>query len=536
MRWILPLIGSPSRRGNRMKRIVMITLTLCSLLFAAQDDDVALSGTVKGVDGKALDGVKVALANLKDLSSVTKADGAFILSNATNVLLPSDLTTSYGITFSNNAIVFDNGSDKVTGSVGLYSMNGRLITSVSLDNHPNAQQHLTLTNLSAGTYLLAGIVNGKSFTRSLVCMANNQLRGQENLKSNAAGTNREGTLRKASSFAAIVDTLIFSKEGYTTQRWPVSSLSKEKIRIVLRKPDEKPVVFFTKELGPKGFTAIYEAIGYDLPGEIMVKVHNGEKDGKYFISSNRMADLVNQVNGTIVETCLQFSMNGFFRDKPDRNLQISKDHGFDTIGKGVDIIDTKGEITLTVVGGSQLGGKCYVGANFKNYQSSLVISHFKGHGISGFGGALKNVGIGFSSPEGKGLIHSGGTKKGLGTGIWTRDNGLFQKGMVEASKAVHDALGGNLVYINTVDNLTLECDCDVALGQKAPEMPDIGMLGSLDPVAIDKASYDLVMAADGGQALKTRISGSTYKGLDGLKYGKTIGLGNTEYILVDIDM
>jgi uncharacterized Fe-S center protein len=205
------------------------------------------------------------------------------------------------------------------------------------------------------------------------------------------------------------------------------------------------------------------------------------------------------VNGIIVETCLQFSMSGFYRTTPAANLQISKDHGFDTIGQGVDIIDTDGEITLTVVGGTQLGGKNYVGSHFNKYQSSLVISHFKGHGITGFGGAIKNVAMGFATPEGKGWIHSGGKTKGTGTSIWTQDKMLVQKGMAEASKSVHDALNGNLVYINTVDNLTLECDCDVAMGQTTPEMPDIGMLGSLDPIAIDQASCDLVLAASGGQ-------------------------------------
>ena len=289
----------------------------------------------------------------------------------------------------------------------------------------------------------------------------------------------------------------------------------------------------TKKLDKEAFLAIYKAIGYDLPGEIMVKVHNGEQGGKYFISSSRMSSLVNLVNGTIVETCLGFSMNGFYRDKPERNLQISKDHGFDTIGQGVDILDTDGEITLPVVGGTQLKGKNYVGANFAKYQSSLVISHFKGHGIVGFGGAIKNVAMGFASPQGKGWIHSGGKTKGTGTAIWTQDKLVVNKGMVEASKSVHDALNGNLVYINTVDNLTLECDCDVALGQTTPEMPDIGMLGSLDPIAIDQASCDLVLAATGGQKLKDRIK--NMKGLDGLKYGEEIGLGSTDYELVNID-
>lgn len=519
--------------SQKVSTLIMIIMMFCSLVYA---EDISLSGTVKDHKGNALEGVTVTLANNDALSMATLDDGAFLLSNQTSILLPKNFKSEYGIAIKNHSIVFISGTEKLSGKIALYSINGKQIISTTLDNLQSGQQHLKLPKLSSGTYLLAGTVNGKSFTRSLFNMGNNRLRESNNSISSSVEANRKGTLRKASSFAAIVDTLVFSKDGYTTQRWPVNSLSKENIKMVLRKPGEKPVVYFTKELGPAGFVKMYEAIGYDLPGEIMVKVHNGEQDGKFYIKSNRMADLVDQVNGTIVETCLQFSANGFYRDNPERNLQISKDHGFDTIGQGVDIIDTDGELMLPVVGGSQLGGKCYVGANFANYQSSLVISHFKGHGIAGFGGAIKNVGIGFSSPEGKGLIHSAGKTKGLGTSIWDFNNNLgFQKGMVEAVSAVHDALEGNMVYINTVDNLTVECDCDVVMGQKASDMADIGMVGSLDPVAIDKASYDLVMAAPKGADVKARISGTSYKGIDGLEYGEEMGLGKVEYELIDLD-
>jgi len=535
--WVQKFFNKGGKMINRITsqkvlKLLMITMTFCSLSYAA---DISINGTIKDAKGNPLEGVTVTLAENAELSMTTPADGAFILSTGTSILMPKDFSAEYGITIRNHNIVFTAGSQKLSGNIALYSINGKQVVCSALDNLQNGQQRLVLPKLSQGTYVLTGAVNGKSFTRTLYSLGNS-LREDNHSRNVAVKPERKGTQRNASSFAAVVDTLVFSKEGYTSQRWPLNSYSRENIRMVLRATGETPVVYFTKELGPAGFVKMYEAIGYDLPGEIMVKVHNGEQDGQYYIKSSRMADLVNQVNGTIVETCLQFSMSGFFRDNPERNLQISKDHGFDTIGQGVDIIDTDGELMLPVVGGSQLGGKCYVGANFANYQSSLVISHFKGHGIAGFGGALKNVGIGFSSPEGKGLIHSAGKTKGTGTSIWDFQNNLgFQKGMVEAVKAVNDALAGNLVYINTVDNLTVECDCDVALGQKAPEMPDIGMVGSLDPVAIDKASYDLVMAAEGGQALKTRISGTSYKGLDGLSYGKTVGLGDTEYELIDID-
>lgn len=504
----------------------MMTLALCSLLHAAEQ--VTLSGTVKDTKGSPLTGVTLTLAKMKDLSITTESDGAFILTNGTSVLLPRDFTASYGITFRNNAIEFTGASDKVSGKIALFSISGRLITSVKMDNLSAGQQRLVLPKLSSGSYLLAGTVNGKTFTRSLICSGNDQLRSKADAPAEAAGNRSFGLAKSAA--AAIVDTLIASKEGYTTQRWPVNTLSKEKIRVVLRAPGEKPVVFMTKKLDKAAFLAIYEAIGYDLPGEVMVKVHTGENRSSniYYVKPDRMSSVVNLLNGTIVETCLAFSMSGFYRDSPAKNLQLSKDHGFDTIGRGIDIIDTDGEITLPVVGGTQLKGENIVGSHFKNYQSSLVISHFKGHGIAGFGGAIKNVAMGFASPAGKRWIHSAGQQK---TSFTMNTTETFQKAMAEASKSVHDALEGNLVYINAVDNLTYDCDCDP---QAAPEMADIGILGSLDPIALDQASCDLVLAAAGGDKLKKRIN-TELKGLDGLKYGETIGLGSTKYELVDID-
>jgi uncharacterized Fe-S center protein len=540
-RWTKSLIGGASlirsSKNNteygiisgekNMIRLLMITMALCSLLHA---EDVALSGTVKDPSGNALEGVTVKLAKTGGLSMVTKTDGAFTLTNATNVLQPKDLNASYGFTFRNNAIVFTSVSEKISGKISLYSINGKLITSLTLNNLLTGQQTLALpSRLNSGSYVLAGILNGKSFTRSLICT------GNERFKSKATAEKAKGTgsftLKKTAAAKVVVDTLVFSKDGYNNQRWPLNSFSKANIRMVLRSTSAKPIVYMTKKLDKAAFVAMYKAIGYDLPGEIMVKVHTGEgrTNNKYYIKPDRMSSLVNQVNGTIVETSLGFTLAGFTRTNPAATLQLSKDHGFDTLGQGLDILDKDGAITLPVVGGSQLKGKVDVGANFKNYQSSLVLSHFKGHGIAGFGGAVKNIGIGFASPAAKLTIHNGGTP----TTQFTMNTSLtFQKGMVEAAKAVNDALGGNLVYINTVDNLTLECDCDDQ--SAAPEISDICILGSLDPVALDQASCDLVLAATGGDKLKKRIK-TDLKGLDGLKYGEQIGLGKIEYELKSID-
>ena len=190
---------------------MMITMTVCSVLYA---EKITVSGTVTDNAGKALEGVKVTFAQTKDLSVVTKADGAFTLTNATSLLLPRDLRTSYGISFRNNAIIFTNASEKVSGILSLYSINGRQIASVALNNLQAGQQALVLPRLSSGTYLLAGTVNGEAFTRSLVYTWNDQFRSKATEK---VAKRKSFNLSKRTT-PAVVDTLVFSKDGYNTQK------------------------------------------------------------------------------------------------------------------------------------------------------------------------------------------------------------------------------------------------------------------------------------------------------------------------------
>lgn len=208
--------------------------------------------------------------------------------------------------------------------------------------------------------------------------------------------------------------------------------------------------------------------------------------------------------------------------------QVAKEHGFTDIAD-VDILDENGSMSLTVEGGENLKEN-FVGKNFENYDSYLILSHFKGHAMAGFGGAIKNISIGLGSSEGKSFIHSGGKSK---TNPWGGEQDAFLESMAEAGKSVSDYLdnGKRIIYINVMNRLSVDCDCD---GNPAePDMHDIGILASTDPVALDKACVDLVYKAQDGQSLIRRIE--SRNGSHVLEHGAKIGLGNLSYELVDID-
>ena len=207
------------------------------------------------------------------------------------------------------------------------------------------------------------------------------------------------------------------------------------------------------------------------------------------------------------------------------HYQVVEDHGYTAIAD-VDIMDENGSMTLPVEGGSNLTEN-YVGANFANYDYFTVLSHFKGHAMAGYGGAIKNISIGIASAEGKAHIHSGGT----GGSMWGGDQDAFLESMAEAGKSVVDALDGNILYINVMNRLSVDCDCDGSPVE--PDMHDIGILASYAPVALDQACIDLVYAAEDGHSLIDRIE--SRNGLHTLEHAETIGLGSREYELVSID-
>ena len=287
-------------------------------------------------------------------------------------------------------------------------------------------------------------------------------------------------------------------------------------------PAAVPEVFMTTDISADGLIAIYEALEASPTGNIAVKLSTGEP-GSNYLRTDLIGPLVQSFNDpTIVECNTAY---GGSRANTAMHYQVAEDHGYTAIAD-VDIMDENGSMTLPVEGGSNLTEN-YVGANFANYDYFVVLSHFKGHAMAGYGGAIKNISIGIASAEGKAHIHSGGT----GGSMWGGDQDAFLESMAEAGKSVVDALEGNILYINVMNRLSVDCDCD---GNPAePDMHDIGILASYDPVALDQACIDLVYAAEDGGSLVNRIE--SRNGLHTLEHAEAIGLGSREYTLVSID-
>lgn len=284
-----------------------------------------------------------------------------------------------------------------------------------------------------------------------------------------------------------------------------------------------PVVYMTTEITPESLVAIYEALGCEVTGNVGIKVSFGEPGGNYYLSPDLVKDLVVSVNGTFVDSNTAY---GGSRDSTKMHLQAAEDHGF-TEYASVDILDVEGSISLPVVNGVHLT-EDLVGSHFEDYDSFIVLSHFKGHIMGGFGGAIKNMSIGFASREGKCLIHTAGEHTNTISGGVQND---FLESMAEAAKAIADNKGDNIIYISVMNNLSVDCDCDYSPAK--PEMADIGILASLDPVALDQACVDLVYAAPDGAALIERIESKN--GLLTLEHAEEIGLGSRQYTLVSID-
>ena len=258
---------------------------------------------------------------------------------------------------------------------------------------------------------------------------------------------------------------------------------------------EMPIVYMTTDISPESLMDIYEALGVQLPdGNIAVKISTGE-NGSNYLRPELIGNFVQEIDGTIVECNTAY---GGDRANTAYHLQLAKDHGYTAIAD-VDIMDADGSMTLPVTGGNHLTEN-YVGSHFENYDYYVVLSHFKGHSMAGFGGAIKNISIGIASSDGKAHIHSGGT----GGSMWGGDQNAFLESMAEAGKSVSDYMDGNMLYINVMNRLSVDCDCD---GNPAePDMHDIGILASFDPVAVDQACIDLIYSADDGASLSSELS------------------------------
>lgn len=283
-------------------------------------------------------------------------------------------------------------------------------------------------------------------------------------------------------------------------------------------------VYFTSDITPEGLMAIYEALGVELTGEnIAVKLHTGESQNSNHLRPDFIKDLIQKLDATIVECNTAYGGN---RSSTAMHYQLAEDHGFTAIADVV-IMDETGSMSLPVNGGTVLTEN-KVGARFAEFDGMLILSHFKGHMMGGFGGAIKNMSIGIASTEGKCLIHTGGASN---SSPWGGESPVFMDSMAEAAKSVVDALEGNILYISVMNNLSIDCDCNGYPG--APDIHDIGILASTDPVALDQACVDLIYNAEGNESFTRRIE--SVGGEDTLEHGEEIGLGTRSYFIVNID-
>ena len=288
--------------------------------------------------------------------------------------------------------------------------------------------------------------------------------------------------------------------------------------------NDVPVVYFTRDISPAGLVRAYNALNWKPKGKVGIKMSTGESAKTNYLRPELIKDLVSVVDGTIVECNTAYGGN---RSDNESHWAAIKERGFLDIAP-VDIMDEEGSMTLPVKNGNILTEN-YVGTHFANYPSYIVLSHFKGHQMAGFGGALKNISIGFASSMGKKWIHSGGTSK---ESMWGGEQNAFLEAMADADKAVTDYVGhDNMVYINVLNRISIDCDCNANPAE--PDIHDIGIMVSRDPVAIDQAGIDMVSVADGNQKLMERIA--QQNGLHILEAAEKIGVGSRKYKLVDLD-
>lgn len=290
------------------------------------------------------------------------------------------------------------------------------------------------------------------------------------------------------------------------------------------KAENAPAVYYISDITPEALVRIYEALEWTPDGKVAVKLSTGEPPASNYLDPNLIKDLVQMVNGTIVECNTAY---GGSRSSTAMHYQVAEDHGFTAIAD-FQILDEDGSMSIPVENGARLKEN-FVGAAFDDYNSYLVLSHFKGHAMAGFGGAIKNISIGLGSSEGKAWIHSGGKSR---SSMWGGSQDAFLEAMGDAGKAVSDYLGNGerIVYINVMNRLSIDCDCD---GNPAePDMHDIGILASADPVALDQACIDLIWASEGNASFVKRVNDRN--GLHTLENAEDIGLGSRSYRLVDI--
>ena len=286
----------------------------------------------------------------------------------------------------------------------------------------------------------------------------------------------------------------------------------------------KSKVYFTKNITSENMIKMYEALGNPLPGKVAVKLHSGEVGNQNFIRPPFLKPVINHVNGTIVECNTAYEGK---RNTTEEHWNTMKLHGWTEIAS-VDIMDAEDELVLDIPNGKRIQ-KNYVGGHMANYDSMLVLSHFKGHPMGGFGGALKNISIGIASSHGKANIHGAGDP----AKIWTADHDSFLESMADAADSIVKYFDGKMCFINVMCNMSVDCDCCAVA--EDPSIADIGILSSLDPVALDQACLDLVYASKdpGRDHLIERIE--SRNGVHTVEAAAALGTGSREYELISLD-
>jgi hypothetical protein len=287
----------------------------------------------------------------------------------------------------------------------------------------------------------------------------------------------------------------------------------------------KSKVYFSREITPEKVLELYKILGKDLTGKVAVKVHSGEEGNQNFLRPDFWKPMVDYVGGTVVECNTAYEGS---RNTTGAHLKTLKKHGWNDYFT-VDLLDAEGpDLELPIIGGKVIK-KNFVGKDLANYDSLLVLSHFKGHPMGGYGGALKQLSIGTASSFGKAYIHGAGVPEE----IWTADHDSFLESMADAASSVVEYFHGNAVYINVMKNMSVDCDCCAVA--EDPCMKDIGILISLDPVAIDQACLDLVYAAvddPGRDHLLERIE--SRNGVHTIEAASALGIGSREYELEEL--
>ena len=286
----------------------------------------------------------------------------------------------------------------------------------------------------------------------------------------------------------------------------------------------KSKVLFTRTISPEMVLTMYEKLGKELTGHIAIKLHSGEEGNQNFLTPEFWAPMIRHLDGTVVECNTAYEGS---RNTTEKHLKTIEKHGWSRYFD-VDLLDAEGPDLVLGIPGGKVIQKNYVGKDIANYNGMLVLSHFKGHPMGGYGGALKQLSIGCASSYGKAYIHGAGVPED----IWTADHDLFLESMADAASSVHDYFKDNIVYINVMKNMSVDCDCCAVA--EDPCMKDLGILISTDPIAIDQACLDLVYASDdpGKEHLIERIE--SRNGVHTIEAAEALGYGSRDYELIEI--